>query len=148
MSVTSYCPRGPFCAFAHIERKNEFRLDDFQVKYFFLNFSEELKSYRDFDLHYTSELPLSSFIPIPEDKEVDINDVRFILWEKSEIRIDWIFFLQGITIITKHSKEIIDFRSWIMSRCFYENSWTTSNSIEKKNKTISSFLVIIEQSFW
>ncbi|CAF1246505.1 unnamed protein product [Rotaria sordida] len=51
VSVTGYCPRGPFCAFAHIE--------------------QELKSYRDFDLHYTSELPLSSFIPIPEDKEVD-----------------------------------------------------------------------------
>ncbi|CAF1025242.1 unnamed protein product [Adineta ricciae] len=50
VSVTIYCPRGPFCAFAHIE--------------------QELKSYRDFDLHYTSELPLSSFIPIPEDKEV------------------------------------------------------------------------------
>jgi len=54
VSVTSYCPRGPFCAFAHIE--------------------QELKSYRDFDLHYTSELPLSSFIPIPEDKEVDVTD--------------------------------------------------------------------------
>ncbi|CAF0743299.1 unnamed protein product [Adineta steineri] len=52
VSVTGYCPRGPFCAFAHIE--------------------QELKSYRDFDLHYTSELPLSSFIPIPEDKEVDV----------------------------------------------------------------------------
>jgi hypothetical protein len=38
-------------------------------------FSEELKSYRDFDLHYTNELPLSSFIPIPEDKEVDVIDV-------------------------------------------------------------------------
>ncbi|CAF3778738.1 unnamed protein product, partial [Adineta steineri] len=54
VSVTIYCPRGPFCAFAHIE--------------------QELKSYRDFDLHYTSELPLSSFIPIPEDKEVGIID--------------------------------------------------------------------------
>jgi hypothetical protein len=54
VSVTGYCPRGPFCAFAHIE--------------------QELKSYRDFDLHYTSELPLSSFIPIPEDKEVDVID--------------------------------------------------------------------------
>ncbi|CAF2494354.1 unnamed protein product [Rotaria sp. Silwood2] len=54
VSVTGYCPRGPFCAFAHIE--------------------QELKSYRDFDLHYTSELPLSSFIPIPEDKEVDDID--------------------------------------------------------------------------
>ncbi|CAF1330304.1 unnamed protein product [Rotaria sordida] len=54
VSITSYCPRGPFCAFAHIE--------------------QELKSYRDFDLHYTSELPLSSFIPIPEDKEVGIID--------------------------------------------------------------------------
>ena len=41
-------------------------------------FSEELKSYRDFDLHYTSELPLSSFIPIPEDKEVDVADVSFV----------------------------------------------------------------------
>ncbi len=40
-------------------------------------FVEELKSYRDFDLHYTSELPLSSFIPIPEDKEVDVIDVSF-----------------------------------------------------------------------
>jgi len=39
-------------------------------------FLEELKSYRDFDLHYTNELPLSSFIPIPEDKEVGIIDVR------------------------------------------------------------------------
>ena len=37
--------------------------------------SEELKSYRDFDLHYTNELPLSSFISIPEDKEVDDSDV-------------------------------------------------------------------------
>ncbi|CAF2150156.1 unnamed protein product [Rotaria magnacalcarata] len=54
VSVTGYCPRGPFCAFAHIE--------------------QELKSYRDFDLHYTNELPLSSFIPIPEDKEVDDID--------------------------------------------------------------------------
>ena len=36
---------------------------------------EELKSYRDFDLHHTSELPLSSFIPIPEDKEVGPLDV-------------------------------------------------------------------------
>jgi len=52
--VTIYCPRGPFCAFAHIE--------------------QELKSYRDFDLHYTIELPLSSFIPIPEDNEVGIID--------------------------------------------------------------------------
>ncbi len=42
----------------------------------FFHFVEELKSYRDFDLHYTSELPLSSFIPIPEDKEVGIIDVR------------------------------------------------------------------------
>jgi hypothetical protein len=41
----------------------------------FFFFAEELKSYRDFDLHYTSELPLSSFIPIPEDKEVDVIDV-------------------------------------------------------------------------
>ncbi|CAF0734853.1 unnamed protein product [Didymodactylos carnosus] len=40
VSVTGYCPRGPFCAFAHIERR--------------------------------SELPLSSFIPIPEEKEVGI----------------------------------------------------------------------------
>ncbi len=40
-----------------------------------LYFVEELKSYRDFDLHYTNELPLSSFIPIPEDKEVGIIDV-------------------------------------------------------------------------
>lgn len=40
-----------------------------------LFFLEELKSYRDFDLHYTNELPLSSFIPIPEDKEVGIIDV-------------------------------------------------------------------------
>ncbi|CAF0936260.1 unnamed protein product [Adineta ricciae] len=55
VSVTGYCPRGPFCAFAHIE--------------------QELKSYRDFDVHYTSELPLSSFIPIPEDKEVDVADL-------------------------------------------------------------------------
>jgi hypothetical protein len=39
-------------------------------------FSEELKSYRDFDLHYTNELPLSSFIAIPEDKEVDVIDVN------------------------------------------------------------------------
>ncbi|CAF3606065.1 unnamed protein product [Rotaria socialis] len=54
VSMTIYCPRGPFCAFAHIE--------------------QELKSYRDFDLHYTNELPLSSFIPIPEDKEVGILD--------------------------------------------------------------------------
>jgi hypothetical protein len=41
----------------------------------FVFFVEELKSYRDFDLHHTSELPLSSFIPIPEDKEVDVIDV-------------------------------------------------------------------------
>jgi hypothetical protein len=42
----------------------------------FFFFIEELKSYRDFDLHYTNELPLSSFIPIPEDKEVGILEVR------------------------------------------------------------------------
>ncbi|CAF0794828.1 unnamed protein product [Didymodactylos carnosus] len=52
VSVTGYCPRGPFCAFAHIE--------------------QELKAYRDFD-HFTNELPLSSFIPIPEEKEVSIT---------------------------------------------------------------------------
>jgi hypothetical protein len=40
-----------------------------------IDFVEELKSYRDFDLHYTNELPLSSFIPIPEDKEVGFIDV-------------------------------------------------------------------------
>jgi hypothetical protein len=44
---------------------------------FILFFAEELKSYRDFDLHHTNELPLSSFIPIPEDKEVGIIDVRY-----------------------------------------------------------------------
>lgn len=56
--MTSYCPRGPFCAFAHIE--------------------QELKSYRDFDLHHPTELALSSFIPIPEDKEVgpDVNSTK------------------------------------------------------------------------
>ena len=42
---------------------------------FFFLLPEELKSYRDFDLHYTNELPLSSFIPIPEDQEVDDTDV-------------------------------------------------------------------------
>ncbi len=40
------------------------------------SFLEELKSYRDFDLHYPSELPLSSFISIPEDNEVGSSDVR------------------------------------------------------------------------
>ena len=50
----------------------------FEETGFFLTFSEELKSYRDFDLHYTSELPLSSFIPIPEDKEVDVADVSLV----------------------------------------------------------------------
>lgn len=38
-------------------------------------FVEELKSYRDFDLHHPTDLALSSFIPIPEDNEVgpDVN---------------------------------------------------------------------------
>ena len=77
MSVTGYCPRGPFCAFAHIERTYSLKsidaLDQKAEPVLFL--SEELKSYRDFDLHYTNELPLSSFISIPEDKEVDDSDV-------------------------------------------------------------------------
>jgi hypothetical protein len=67
-------------------------------------FAEELKSYRDFDLHYTSELPLSSFIPIPEDKEVDVIDVSsmsFLIW----IIISY-HHLLDITIIKKHSEKI------------------------------------------
>lgn len=74
--MTSYCPRGPFCAFAHIER-SYYQLV-YQHDHDFI-FVEELKSYRDFDLHYTSELPLSSFIPIPEDKEVDVIDVSAMI---------------------------------------------------------------------
>lgn len=38
-------------------------------------FLEELKSYRDFDIHHTSDFPSSSFVPIPEDKEVGLNEV-------------------------------------------------------------------------
>jgi hypothetical protein len=72
VSVTIYCPRGPFCAFAHIERLYSKRIL-FKKKQVSFSFIEELKSYRDFDLHYTNELPLSSFIPIPEDKEVDVR---------------------------------------------------------------------------
>ncbi|CAF4202110.1 unnamed protein product, partial [Rotaria sp. Silwood2] len=89
VSITSYCPRGPFCAFAHIE--------------------QELKSYRDFDLHYTSELPLSSFIPIPEDKEVCIIDAlsstRNIPKKSSQPSIYDVESFRGVTINTfdRHS---------------------------------------------
>lgn len=77
VSVTGYCPRGPFCAFAHIERTYTASplVSQSENTFVLVFFVEELKSYRDFDLHYTSELPLSSFIPIPEDKEVDAVNV-------------------------------------------------------------------------
>ena len=84
--------------------------------------AEELKSYRDFDLHYTNELPLSSFIPIPEDKEVDVVDVS----DRDRLLCFWCFERSSsldITGVEKHSKEIfssISVRSGIISRCCHE----------------------------
>lgn len=65
---------------------------------------EELKSYRDFDLHYTSELPLSSFIPIPEDKEIDDNEVSYLYIFSNFLYINVYFDHKDFTINEKHSE--------------------------------------------
>jgi len=113
--VTIYCPRGPFCAFAHIERMFSTR----EIRFEHFIFVEELKSYRDFDLHYTNELPLSSFIPIPEEKEVGILNVRSRRRKNNNNNTNekYIFCLD-ITNKSKHSEKVfstIGFRSWIIS---------------------------------
>ena len=118
---------------------------------FLLFLAEELKSYRDFDLHHPSDIPLSSFIPIPEDKEVGPVDVSDPL--KPSLFISPEFFGQALPLsrsIPKKSTlyDLGPFTGAPMRR--FDPSAADRNVSEESLWSLSNeifFVVVDEQSF-